>query len=271
MEPNLRLVSLSDIQLQEEADQKRLKRLIAGMRTSKVVRDPPIVATGIHDDLIQLDGTTRLSALRRMNCSHAVVQYVDYNDSSQVTIKSWVHVSKVNRDTFLQRIRAIGGIKTEPFQLGLGLTLTGHPLAAVTIIFRDGKGLSVINNTGLVEKVLLMKRVVKLYEELIERNREVSIEGMTQLREFFRKHSDKNVALFFPTFAAHEVYALMQRSVTLPQGITRHVVNGRVLGINYPVTMLEKGTPLKEKEAYFAHFLKTTHLRFYEESTFMVE
>lgn len=197
MEPDLRLVPLATIELQEEPDTKRLDRLVEGMRSSKVVRDPPIVTSGVGKKLMQLDGTTRLSALKRLHCSHALVQYVDYNDSSQVLIKSWVHVSKVNRNDFIKGIQRIPYVKTESFQLGLGLTLTGHPLATVTIIFNNGKGLSVLGDSDLVQKVFMMKKVVSLYESLIERDREVSIEGRGQLAEFFNKHADKNVALFF--------------------------------------------------------------------------
>ncbi len=271
MEPDLRLVPLDSIELQEEPDKKRLDRLVTGIRSSHVVRDPPIVTAGVGKKLMQLDGTTRLSALRRIGCTHAVVQYVDYNDSSQVLIKSWVHVSKVNRNDFIKGIRQIPHVKTESFQIGLGLTLTGHPLATVTIIFNNGKGLSVLGDSDLVQKVLVMKKVVRLYESLIERDREVSIEGRDQLAEFFAKHPDKNVALFFPTFAAHEIYSLLKKGIVLPAGITRHIINGRVLGINYPIAMLAKKIPNEEKQKYFAHLLKTIQLRYYEESTFMVE
>ncbi len=271
MEPDLRLVPLATIELQEEPDTKRLDRLVEGMRSSKVVRDPPIVASGVGRKLMQLDGTTRLSALRRLHCSHAVVQYVDYNDSSQVLIKSWVHVSKVNRNDFIKGIQQIPHVKTESFQLGLGLTLTGHPLATVTIIFNNGKGLSVLGDSDLLQKVLMMKKVVSLYESLIARDREVSIEGRDQLAEFFKKHADKNVALFFPTFAAHEIYSLLKKGIVLPAGITRHIVNGRVLGTNYPIAMLKKDVNEKKKQEFFLEFIKNLQLRLYEESTYMVE
>ncbi|EKD87439.1 MAG: hypothetical protein ACD_36C00081G0003 [uncultured bacterium] len=272
MEPDLRLVPLNAIERQEEGDKERIERLVKGMTSTGVIHDPPIVAAGLNGKkLIQLDGVTRLSSLPRLGCSHVVVQYVDYNDSSQVLIKSWVHVSKVNPTEFVRRIKSMKGVKTENFQLGLGLTLTGHPLAAVTIIFRNGKGLSVIGSSNLIAKVRLMKRVVDLYATLIARDREVSIEGMTELKQFFQKHPEKNVALFFPSFASHEIYALMKKSITLPQGVTRHIVNGRVLNIDYPIKMLHKDTPNTEKRKYFENFLKNLQLRFYEESTFVVE
>ena len=271
MEPDLRLVPLASIELQEEPDRKRLERLIAGIRQSRVVRDPPIVTSGIGKKLMQLDGTTRISTLRRLGCSHVVVQYVDYSDSSQVLIKSWVHVSKVNKRDFVEGIQKIPGVKTESFQLGLGLTLTGHPLATITIIFNSGKGLSILGDSDLVQKVLMLKKVVNLYASLIERDREVTIEGMQHLAEFFEKHPEKNVALFFPSFAAQEIYSLLKKGVVLPAGITRHIINGRVLGINYPIKMLGEDVTDEEKQQFFANFLKTIQLRYYEESTFMAE
>ncbi len=272
MKPDLHMVPLSDIDIQEEGDTGRIERLAAGMATSGVVRDPPIVASGLNGKkFIQLDGVTRLSVLRRLGASHAVVQYVDYMDSSQVLIKSWVHVSRVNRAAFVRRVRSLQGVTIEEFKLGLGLTLTGHPLAAVTIIFRNGRGFSVIGNGTLAEKVRTMKRVVDLYASLIERNREESIESMHDLEEFFAGHPEKNVALFFPSFAAHEIYSLMKQGFTLPQGVTRHIIHSRILGINYPIKMLHKDTPMSEKNAFFENFLTNLQLRFYEESTLVVE
>lgn len=64
---------------------------------------------------------------------------------------------------------------------------------------------------------------------------------------------------------------LLKKNVMLPQGVTRHVINGRVLRLNYPIEMLKKGTPEREKQTFFADFLKHTNLRYYEESTYMAE
>lgn len=271
MEPDIRLVPLRLIQLQEDTDRSRLDRLVARMQASGVLKDPPVVAKGLGRKLIQLDGTTRISALRALSCTHAVVQFVDYSDTSQVLIKSWVHVSKVNRALFLRRLRAFPKIKTEEFKLGLGLRLASHPHSAVTIIFRNGWGLSILSDSDLFHKVRIMRKVVELYAALITRDHEVSIEGMEQLGDFFAKHKDNNVALFFPSFAAHEIYTLMKHNVELPQGITRHIVNGRVLRINYPIEKLKRTVPMREKESYFRSFFADINLRYYEEPTLIVE
>lgn len=269
MEPQLKLVPLSSIELQEEAEDDRLRKLVEAFRKSQTLKDPPIVASGLGKKLIQLDGTNRINVLRKLGCSHVVVQVVDYHDTSAVLIKSWVHVSKVNKQEFFKKLRKLGGGQTESFKLGLGVTLTGHPLAAASIIFRDGSGLSLYSNSDIVRRVRLMRAVVRLYGELITRDRQVTIESMAQLSEFFTKHKDKNVALFFPSFSSHEIYSLMEKGVTLPTGITRHVINGRVLRINYPIAMLIKKA--RKKEEFFKDFVNKLNLRFYEESTFVVE
>ena len=271
MEPALKLVPLSSIELQEKAEGGRLERLFEDFKKSQTLKDPPIVAKGLGKKLIQLDGTNRINVLRRLGCSHVVVQTVDYHDTSQVLIKSWVHVSKVNKEVFKRKLKKLKGAKTENFKIGLGVTLTGHPLAAASIIFRDGSGLSIYINSDLVKRVKLIRSVVKLYEELIERDRQVSIESMDQLAEFFGKHKDKNVALFFPSFSSREIYSLMEKGIVLPTGITRHIINGRVLRINYPISMLKKETGLRKKEKYFKDFLSSLNFRFYEESTYVVE
>ena len=271
MEPKLELIPLSAIDLQEKPDGQRLKSLASGMEKSQVLRDPPIVARGLRGKLIQLDGTTRLMALKSLGCTHTVAQVVDYNDPSQVLIKSWVHVSKVDKKKFLKSLKSIKNIVTEEFKLGLGLTLTGHPLAVTSIIFRDGRGLSIIGGYDLFKRVRLMQKVVDLYSTLISRDREISIESMGELKEFFEKHKEKNVALFFPSFSAQEIFSLMKKGLRLPQGITRHIVNGRLLRINYPIPMLKKGLATSKKKAFFKDFVEGLSVRYYEESTWVVD
>jgi len=271
MEPDLRLVLLSSIELQEEAEGSRLEALVEAFKKSQTLKDPPIVTKGLGKKLIQLDGTNRINVLRRLGCSHAVVQMVDYNDTSQVLIKSWVHVSKVNQVEFVRKLKRLKGAKTESFKIGLGVTLTGHPLAAASIIFRDGTGLSVYSNSDLSKRVKILRGVVKEYEELIIRDRQVTIESMAELSDFFAKHRDKNVALLFPSFSSREIYILIKKGITLPTGVTRHIINGRVLRINYPISMLAKELKLEEKVKFFNNFLKKLNFRFYEESTHVVE
>src|SRR3989304_10396331 len=163
MEPDLRLVLLSSIELQEEAEGSRLEALVEAFKKSQTLKDPPIVTKGLGKKLIQLDGTNRINVLRKLGCSHVVVQVVDYHDPSSVLIKSWVHVSKVNKQEFLKKLKMLPKVETESFKIGLGVTLTGHPLAAASIIFRDGNGLSIFSNSDLIRRVKLMRSVVKLY------------------------------------------------------------------------------------------------------------
>ncbi len=269
--PDLRLVPISKIKLQEEADLSRIGGLINAFKESMILKDPPIVALGLGKGLMQIDGANRISILKLLGCSHVVVQMVDYQDTSQVNIKSWTHVSKVNKEDFVKKLSRIPGAKIEKFKLGLGVTLTGHPMASATIIFRDGSGLSIYTQSDLIKRVKLMRKVVKLYEESIIRDNTVTVESRNALALFFQKHKDNNVALLFPAFSGHEIYGLLEKGITLPTGVTRHLINERVLRINYPIEMLKKSVPVKEKERFFKKFVEDLKLRFYEESIYVVE
>ncbi|GMR19084.1 MAG: hypothetical protein BMS9Abin34_210 [Patescibacteria group bacterium] len=286
MEPDLRLVPIKSIDLQEELDRTRLGALVTAFKQSGILKDPPIVAKGLGGKLTQLDGTTRISALKELGASHVVVQVVDYSDVSQVDIKSWVHVSRVKKGGFAGKIKALEGARTEEFKVGLGTTLIDHPSVVAAIIFRDGRGLNVYNRAkqgllgrrrrpsgegDLFERVALLRRVVRLYEESITRDEQETIDSMEELEDFFARHKDKNVALFFPSFSTQEIGTLLKKGVTLPAGITRHVINGRVLRINYPLEMLSLEKPDEDKLRYFDDFIKNVGLRFYEEPTFIAD
>lgn len=271
MKPDLRLLLLSSIEHQEFGDPPRVARLVEQLKKSGVVYDPIIVTRGIHRAYMQIDGITRICALKELGCSHIVAQYVDYLDPAQVAIKSWAHVSRVNQSLFLQKIKQRFAGKTESFKLGLGVTLVGHPLAAATVIFRNGKGLSITSGGDIVKAANVTNQMVQLYGSFIERDHQVTIDSMAQLSEFFNNHPTTNVALFFSNYQPSELYKLMRLHMSLPQGLTRHIIAGRVLGIRYPIDQLMKSVPIREKEKAFTVFKKNMRLRFYEESVHMVE
>lgn len=269
--PDIQLIPLSDVELQEEADDRRLDRLIAALEKSKTLTEPPILAQGIGKKYMQLDGTNRISSLRKMKCDYVVAQVVNYLDDNQVYIKSWVHTSKVNEDDFLSKLKQIPGAETEEFKIGLGVTLTGHPMASATVIFKNGNGMSVFTDKGMIERVKLLNAVVDLYKKLIKRDTNLSIESMSDLSTFFTRHEKMNVGLFFPKFSSNDIYALMKAGITLPAGVTRHIINGRVIGLDYPIEKLKKDIPTKEKKKFFKDFIKSKKLRFYEESVYVAE
>ena len=89
-ELTLRIVSLSDVLLHEQIETRRVEKLSTRLKSDWLLKNPPIVAQ-FDGKYIVLDGASRTTALRRMNCRDIVVQIVDY-DAPGILLESSYHV-----------------------------------------------------------------------------------------------------------------------------------------------------------------------------------
>src|SRR5438067_8587497 len=101
--PDLRLLPAGSLVLHEHADDKRVARLEARLRTDGFLKNPPVVAPipGTNRYVV-LDGANRTTAIARIGCPHVLVQLVDYK-SDRVQLQTLHHLI-TGRDpaTFLE-------------------------------------------------------------------------------------------------------------------------------------------------------------------------
>ncbi len=86
----LRVVSLNDVLLHEQVEARRVDRLITRLKSDWLLKNPPIVAEH-GGKYILLDGATRVTALKRIQCRDVVVQVVDYHMPGLV-LETWNHL-----------------------------------------------------------------------------------------------------------------------------------------------------------------------------------
>ncbi|MBI3535945.1 MAG: ParB N-terminal domain-containing protein, partial [Chloroflexi bacterium] len=86
----LRIVSLNDVVLHEQIENKRVEKLIERLKQDRLLKNPPIVSE-FQDKYIVLDGASRTTALRQMNCRDVVVQIVDYT-APGIVLETWNHM-----------------------------------------------------------------------------------------------------------------------------------------------------------------------------------
>src|SRR5689334_23478622 len=101
--PDLWLLPAESLVLHEHADEKRVARLEARLRTDGFLKNPPIVAPipGTNRYVV-LDGANRTTAISRIGCPHVLVQLVDYK-SGHVQLQTWHHlIAGRAPTTFLQ-------------------------------------------------------------------------------------------------------------------------------------------------------------------------
>jgi hypothetical protein len=71
------------------------------------------------------------------------------------------------------------------------------------------------------------------------------------------------------------VLALARDGELLPTGLTRHLIQGRVLRVNYPLSELKSAEPLEVKNAHLKAWLQrkmsSKEVRFYGEMTYLFD
>ncbi len=109
--PILEIVPTEHLILHENADPRRVERLVQRFQVDKRLKNPPVVVP-IRDseNYVVLDGANRVSALRALDALHVVVQVVHYDDPG-VELDTWYHVvAGISQDTFTHEINRVAGM-----------------------------------------------------------------------------------------------------------------------------------------------------------------
>jgi hypothetical protein len=95
------------------------------------------------------------------------------------------------------------------------------------------------------------------------------------LEEAQRLYSDLTGIVVFPNYDPFEVLALARDGELLPTGLTRHLIQGRVLRVNYPLSELKSNEALEIKNARLQEWLRqkmaSKEVRFYGETTYLFD
>jgi hypothetical protein len=118
----------------------------------------------------------------------------------------------------------------------------------------------------------------KLLNALVDtyKDRGVLHRAMTDSLEEARSlYPDLTGVVVFPRYDACEVLALARDGELLPAGLTRHLIQGRILRVNYPLSELKSRDPLEVKNARLQEWLKrkmsSKEVRFYGEMTYLFD
>ncbi len=262
--PDLRIVSATDLYAHESHDSQRSRPLEARLRSDKYIINPPVVTPTGEAHFVILDGANRCHALRALGYPHVVVQVVS-QESSQVTLDTWNHiVSDWSSEALLDGLRSLPGLRLES-------QATSSSLAELQLA--DGKHVSLTtasNDPRLRNKLLC--QLVAVYQQRATLYRSV-LEDLTQVRE----HFPTMVALLrFPQMQMADIISAAREKALIPPGISRHIIFGRALNINFPIRQLaDENQGLAEKNAglraWSRQKLARREVRYYAEATWQFE
>lgn len=267
---SLKVVPIDRVRLHEGFDPWRVKRVIVSMRHRGVMKNPLVVAER-EDDYIVLDGATRTTALRRMRIPHVVVQVVSYTDPG-ICLSGWHHILiGLPAERLLALFRQIPGLVYAPRPSNDLLPHLQAKQSLFGLITRDGGSYAFQSDLGSGRDAQLLSTAVATYRGKAEVHRTAELDLPTLINQ----NPELSAVVVFPVFTPEDVIHFALNEAKLPMGITRHIIHGRVLGLNVPLDLLASDRSLSEKNVWLQDLIRKRfrrhNVRTYEESTIVFD
>jgi L-serine kinase (ATP) / ParB family transcriptional regulator, heme-responsive regulator len=274
-ELRLAIVPLDSVLLHEEIERNRVDRLVEHLRRDRILKNPPIVTQVLAPNewtrYVVLDGASRTSALRAMQCRDVMVQIVDYH-SRDMRLESWNHLLlDVTPDELRREIGDLDCVAlVEMDRNSAGAALERRELIGY-LLFSDGRVMGLRCPSDQISQANALNAVVQTYE-----NKAVMYRvSTTDLEQLAAEHHRIGAVMVFPKYRPEEIIRLALNGAKVPMGITRHIIPGRALRVNLPLEILENSQPLKEKNAWLDEWVRVKirdrNVRFYQEAVFLFD
>jgi hypothetical protein len=274
--PDLRILPLDLLVEHEYNDAQRTAPLALRLEAEGLLKNPPIVSPLGEDDprFVVLDGANRTTALMSLGYQHVLVQVTLYQ-LPEVTLTTWHHViAGLDLDSFVLELRAVEGLDfrlTDLLHARAGLARREFLFYAICADGRVFAARSEATQRSVHEQNRLLNAMVDTYKERSKLFR-ATTDNLDEARHLYPGLTG---LVIFPNYDASEVLTLARDGELLPTGLTRHLIQGRVLRTNYPLSELRSADSLEDKNARLQAWLKqklsSKEMRFYGESTYLFD
>ncbi|MCB9451703.1 MAG: hypothetical protein H6672_09700 [Anaerolineaceae bacterium] len=262
--PDLRIVPTNHIFPHEDHDSQRAMPLIKRLKHEKFVINPPLVAPMDANQYVVLDGANRYYAFAHLEYPHMLVQVAPY-ESNYVELLTWRHiVSEWDADAFIHHLEALHRIQL----------VEGQDSRAIAhILFHNGRVLALrapVQDTH--ERNAALREVVSIYQ----RNATLYRTALSEMADIWPLYPDALAVVVFPEYQPADIIAAARYQAFLPPGISRHIVHGRALRVNYPLDWLRDTTATLEAKSqqlktWMQQKLAARQVRYYAEATYQFD
>lgn len=267
--PDLRIIPATQVHAHELHDSQRSNPLFDILRQADYLTNPPIVAPMHSNDdedpaYVILDGANRFNCFVSLDYNHLLVQVASYDDDF-VELGVWNHiVSDWERVYFIEQLSHIGNLD---MQQGWQINALAH------ILLRSGPVLSIhASIDSLEEKNHVLRQLVNTYQH----NATLYRTALTDPMKIWELYPEAMGLVMFPQYQPENIIEAARQRAYLPPGVSRHIIHGRALRLNYPLKALQDPTlTLDEKNAALQTWLKEKlakrAVRYYAESTYQFD
>lgn len=260
--PDLRIVSTENVHPHEEHDSQRSVPLIEQLKRAEFITNPPIVAPAEdREQYVILDGANRCHSFHHLGYPHLLVQVISY-DSGYVELDNWHHVVGGWRaDELLHHLHGLPNIEI----------MDGYDAHAIAHIhFKDGHTIALRTSVkNALERNKILCSVVQIYQQ----NAKLHRTAVNDQQDNWNLFPDGIAMVVFPHYQPSDIIAASRHKAYLPAGVSRHIVHGRALSVNYPLALLrDEHTSLDEKnqalKSWIQNKMANRQVRYYAEATY---
>jgi hypothetical protein len=219
-----------------------------------------------------LDGANRVTALTRMGYPHILVQVVNYEDDG-VDLRVWYHVvCGIDQPCLKDLLTEIHGLGTTYADLFTARAALARREITAYLVCPDAEVIMLHGSKVPGGHSALLNALVDTYRGQARIYR-TDTDLLDQVLPFYEQVA---AIVVFPRYRPVEIMALAREGRFLPTGITRHVIPGRALHVNLPLTVLaDTKQSLDEKNHWLKQWVKerlaSRGVRYYQESTFLFD
>ncbi len=274
--PDLRILPLKLLVEHEYNDVQRTAPLAHRLEAEGVLKNPPIVAPIGDGDprYVVLDGANRTTALTSLNYPHILAQVVRYEEPV-VTLTTWHHlITGIDPGEFIRDLGAVEGVDLFTLDALHARAALARRECLMYVLCADRKvyvARPKLPGLFVHEQNQLLNALVNTYKDRGKLHRAMT----DSLDEALGLYSDLAGVIVFPKYDACEVLALARDGELLPAGLTRHLIQGRILRVNYPLSELKSTDLLEIKNTRLQEWqrrkMASKEVRFYGEMTYLFD
>lgn len=268
---NIDILRIKDIKLHETTETNRLRNIFDRISNSKYLLNPVIVGK-YKDKLILIDGANRLSTLQEIGCKIIIAQITDYNHK-RIKLRNWNHLIY---EIGINDIKLF--CKENDFKYNVVTYKKGKEILKKNvnrILISDiANGTSLIINLPLRfnDAISRLNDFTKFYFNIHKFDRSEEEITFGDLCKYSRK---KGVLVEFFKFNKEQIVKIANSKAKLPAGISRHILDNRVLHVRYEISKLKDDFNLDEKRKDLHKYLLTkidsNKVRQYRESVIVFD
>ena len=193
-------------------------------------------------------------------------------DREPVQLHTWYHaVRGAGPAELVELLSDVPGLTLRPAPLSelLALQLTPGSLGYLVAADRQGYRLTVDGESDAWLDAL--NQMVEAYSRWgqVERTLTTDVDMLAQ------QYPDFAGLVVFPQFTPQMILDLAAQGRTVPAGITRFVIPGRILRLNAPLEMLSSDEPLAVKRSWLNNLVRERlsyrQVRYYEEPVVLLD